>query len=106
VIAATIESYCQRVGCYLTREDLAYHQSEWVTPISTTYRGYRVYELPPNTQGIAALEMLNILEGFDLRSMGHNSADYLHVHIEAKKLAFEDRARFIADPAFYQAPLH
>jgi gamma-glutamyltranspeptidase/glutathione hydrolase len=73
--------------------------------VSVNYRGYDVYELPPNGQGIAALQMLNILEGYDLRAMGFNSADALHVMIEAKKLAFEDRAKFYADPAFSKIPL-
>jgi gamma-glutamyltranspeptidase/glutathione hydrolase len=84
---------------------LAEHRSEWVEPVSTSYRGYDVWELPPNGQGIAVLQMLNILEGFDLRSMGHNSASYLHHLIEAKKLAFEDRARYYADPAFSPIPV-
>ena len=76
------------------------HHSEWVEPISTTYRGYEVWELPPNGQGIAALQMLNILEGFDIASMGFGSAEYIHVFTEAKKLAFEDRAKYYADPVF------
>ncbi|HMB92439.1 MAG TPA: gamma-glutamyltransferase family protein, partial [Rhodothermales bacterium] len=104
-IAEVIDAYMQRIGGYLRKEDLATHTSEWVEPVSVTYRGYDVYELPPNGQGIAALQMLNILEGYDLAAMGHNSADYLHVQAEAKKLAFEDRARFYADPAFYDVPL-
>lgn len=104
-IAKTIDAYMRRVGGYLRAEDLAAHTSTWVNPVSTTYRGYKVYELPPNGQGIAALEMLNILEGYDLKSMGHNSADYLHAHIEAKKLAFADRARYYADPAFADLPV-
>lgn len=104
-IARTIDSYMKRIGGFLRYEDLATHQSEWVTPQSVTYRGYEVFELPPNGQGIAALQQLNILEGFDLKAMGHNTADYLHVHAEAKKLAFEDRARFYADPDFYKTPL-
>lgn len=104
-IADTIDLYMKRIGGYLRKEDLAAHHSEWVEPQSVNYRGYDVYELPPNGQGIAALEQLNILEGFDLAAMGHNSADYLHVHTEAKKLAFEDRARFYADPDYYKAPI-
>tara|TARA_B100001939_G_scaffold347659_1_gene370005 strand:+ start:6261 stop:8042 length:1782 start_codon:yes stop_codon:yes gene_type:complete len=104
-IAEVIDAYMRRLGGYLRKEDLAAHRSEWVEPVSVTYRGYDVFELPPNGQGIAALQQLNILEGFDLRSMGHNSPDYLHVHVEAKKLAFEDRARFYADPEFYKVPL-
>lgn len=104
-IARTIDKYMRRIGGYLRKEDLAAHHSQWVEPQSVNYRGYDVFELPPNGQGIAALEQLNILEGFDLRAMGHNSADYLHVQVEAKKLAFEDRARFYADPDFYKAPI-
>lgn len=104
-IADKIDAYMQRTGGWLRREDLDAHQSEWVEPISTTYRGYQVYELPPNGQGLAALQMLNILEGYDLYAMGHNSAAYLHTHTEAKKLAFEDRARFFADPAFTEIPI-
>ncbi len=91
-------------GGFLSYEDLAAHRSEWVEPVSTNYRGYDVWELPPNGQGIAALQMLNILEGYDLAAMGFGSADYLHVLVEAKKLAFEDRARFYADPDFAPAP--
>jgi gamma-glutamyltranspeptidase/glutathione hydrolase len=104
-IARAIDTYCKRVGCFLRYEDLASHTSTWVDPVSTSYRGYDVWELPPNGQGIAALQMLNILEGFDLGKMGHNSAAYLHHLIEAKKLAFEDRARFYADPAFNKIPV-
>ena len=104
-IARTIDAYMQRIGGYLTYEDMATHRSDWVTPVSVSYRGYEVFELPPNGQGVAALQQLNILEGFDLKAMGHNTADYLHVHAEAKKLAFEDRARFYADPDFYKVPL-
>ena len=104
-IARRIESYMHDNGGYLTAADLAAHHSEWVTPASTNYRGYDVWELPPNTQGVTALQMLNILEAYDLKSMGFGSADYLHVFIEAKKLAFEDRARFYADPEFAKIPL-
>lgn len=104
-VADKIDEYMRRVGGYLRKEDLAAHTSAWVEPISTSYRGYRVYELPPNTQGLAALQMLNILEGYDLARMGHNTADYLHVHAEAKKLAFADRARFFADPDFADIPI-
>jgi gamma-glutamyltranspeptidase/glutathione hydrolase len=92
-------------GGYLTAADLASHKSEWVDPVSTNYRGYEVWELPPNTQGVAALQVLNILEAYDLKSMGFGSADYLHLLVEAKKLAFEDRARFYADPEFARIPL-
>lgn len=104
-LAATIDAYCRRVGCALRKEDLAAHTAEWVEPVSVSYRGHDVYELPPNGQGIAALQMLRVLEGFDLASLGHNSAAYLHRHVEAKKLAFADRARFYADPAFSRAPV-
>jgi gamma-glutamyltranspeptidase/glutathione hydrolase len=104
-IAQRIERYMKANGGYLAAADLAAHRSEWVEPVSTSYRGHDVWELPPNTQGVAALEMLNILEPYDLRSMGFGSPEYLHVFIEAKKLAFEDRARFYADPAFAQLPL-
>lgn len=104
-LADVMDAYMKRIGGPLTKADLEAHTSDWVEPVSVNYRGYDVYELPPNGQGIAALQMLNILEGYDLASMGHNSADYLHVHTEAKKLAFEDRARFYADMDFYDVPL-
>jgi gamma-glutamyltranspeptidase/glutathione hydrolase len=104
-IAKRIETYMRANGGYLTAADMAAHKSEWVQPVSTNYRGYDVWELPPNTQGVAALQMLNILEAYDLKSMGFGSADYLHRFIEAKKLAFEDRARFYADPQFAKIPL-
>jgi len=104
-IARTIADYVQANGGFLSYEDMQAHRSEWVEPVSVDYRGYRVWELPPNGQGIAALQMLEILEAYDLRSMGFGSADYLHLFVEAKKLAFEDRARFYADPAFAPAPV-
>jgi gamma-glutamyltranspeptidase/glutathione hydrolase len=104
-IAAEIVKFAQSQGGLHTMRDFANHTANWIDPISVNYRGYTVYELPPNTQGLAALEMLNILEGYDLQAAGHNSADYLHLLTEAKKLAYADRARHIADPAFYQAPL-
>src|SRR5687768_1547557 len=104
-IAQRIEKYLRANGGYLTADDLASHASEWVEPASINYRGYDVWELPPNTQGIAALQMLNILEAYDLKSMGYGSAEYLHLFVEAKKLAFEDRARYDADPAFAKIPL-
>ncbi|HWP36558.1 MAG TPA: gamma-glutamyltransferase [Gemmatimonadales bacterium] len=91
-------NHLARHGGFLTLDDLARHQPAWVEPISAPFKGYRVWELPPNGQGIAALEMLRILEPYDLRSMGHNSASYLHHLIEAKKLAFADLARFVGDP--------
>ncbi len=104
-IARRIDAYMKRIGGPLRYEDLAAHRSEWVEPVSINYRGYDIWELPPNGQGIAALQILNIVEGFDLKKMGWNTADYWHVMVEAKKLAYEDRARFYADPAFYDVPL-
>jgi gamma-glutamyltranspeptidase/glutathione hydrolase len=104
-IAKRIESYMRAQGGYLTADDLAAHTSEWVEPVSTNYRGYDVWELPPNSQGIAALEMLNILEGYDLKALGFGSPEYLHLFVEAKKLAFEDRAKYYADPGFAKIPV-
>lgn len=104
-IPATIEATVQRLGGVLSAADFASHTGEWVEPVSANYRGYDVWELPPNGQGIAALQILKILEGFDLRAMGFGSADHVHAFVEAKKLAFEDRARFYADPAFARAPV-
>ena len=104
-IARTIDAFMREVGGFLRYEDLAEHRSEWVEPVSVNYRGYDVWELPPNGQGIAALQMLQILKGFDLRSAGFGSPDHLHCLVEAKKLAFEDRARFYADPAFAKPPV-
>jgi gamma-glutamyltranspeptidase/glutathione hydrolase len=105
-IAREIDAYMTEQGGFLRYDDLENHHSEWVTPLSTNYRGYDLYELPPNGQGVVALQMLNILEGFDLRAMGFGSADYIHTLIEAKKLAFEDRAKYYADMDFYDAPLN
>ena len=104
-VAKTIADYVQAQGGFLSEADLAAHTSEWVEPVSTDYRGYRVWELPPNTQGVAALQMLNILEGFDLAAAGFGSPDHLHWFTEAKKLAFEDRARYYTDPDFADIPL-
>ena len=104
-IAKKIDAYMSEHGGYLRYADLAAHKSEWVEPVSASYRGYDVYELPPNTHGIAALQMLKILEGYDLRSMGFGSADYLHALIETKKIVYEDRAKYYADPDFYEAPV-
>jgi gamma-glutamyltranspeptidase/glutathione hydrolase len=104
-VAAALEHSVRDNGGFLGREDLAAHRSEWVEPIFTTYRGWRVFELPPNGQGIAVLQMLNILEGFDFGSLEWGSAEHLHLLIEAKKLAFEDRAKFYADPAFAAVPI-
>ncbi|TDJ79586.1 MAG: gamma-glutamyltransferase [Planctomycetota bacterium] len=104
-IARTIADYVQRNGGFLAYEDLAEHTSEWVEPVALNYRGYDVWELPPNGQGIAALQILGILEGYDVAGMGFGSADYIHTFVEAKKLAFEDRARFYADPGFNEIPV-
>ncbi len=104
-VAKTIDEFCKKNGCFLTERDLREHTSTWVEPVSTSYRGYDVWELPPNGQGIAALQMLNILEAYDLASMGHNSADALHLLVEAKKIAFEDRAKYYSDPEFNQLPV-
>lgn len=104
-IAETIDRFSRRIGGFLRLKDFEDHASTWVEPVSTNYRGYSVWELPPNGQGIAVLQMLNLLEGYDLSTLGHNSADYLHFLIEAKKLAFEDRARYYADPDFVTMPV-
>ncbi|MBW3542851.1 MAG: gamma-glutamyltransferase [Planctomycetes bacterium] len=104
-IAEEIVRFSEDNGGYFKFGDFDDHQSEWVEPVSTNYRGYDVWELPPNGQGIAALEMLNVLEGYDLMSMGRSSVDYLHLFVEAKKLAFADRAKFYADPAFGKLPI-
>jgi gamma-glutamyltranspeptidase/glutathione hydrolase len=103
--ARTIAEYVQAQGGFLSVLDLAAHRSDWVDPVSTTYRGHEVWELPPPGQGLAALQMLNILEGFDLKKMGFGSAEHVHTFVEAKKLAFEDRARFYADPQFAEVPV-
>ncbi len=103
-LARTIAAYVERVGGALRYEDLASHSSTWVEPVSVRYRGYDVYELPPNTQGVAALQMLAMLEGFDLAAL--DPVDRIHVMVEAKRLAFEDRARWYADPAFADVPLN
>lgn len=104
-VAHTMADYVQRHGGFLSYEDLATHESEWVEPVSVNYRGVDVWELPPNGQGIAALQMLQILEAHDVRSMGWNSADYVHLFVEAKKLAYEDRAKYYADPDFADIPV-
>ena len=104
-IAKKIDAYMAEQGGLLTYADMAEHASEWVTPVSTNYRGWDVYELPPNGQGIAALQILNILEGFDIAAMGFGSAEYLHTLVEAKKLAFEDRAKYYADMDFVDVPV-
>jgi gamma-glutamyltranspeptidase/glutathione hydrolase len=104
-IAAKIDEFMRASGGFLRKIDFEKHASAWVEPVSANYRGYDVSELPPNSQGIAALQMLNILEGYDLAKLGHNTPETVHLMIEAKKLAFEDRAKFYADPAFAKAPV-
>ncbi|TQV74722.1 gamma-glutamyltransferase [Aliikangiella marina] len=104
-IAKKIDQFMKDNGGYLRYRDFAEHTSTWVEPVSTNYRGYDVFQLPPNGQGIAVLQMLNILEGYDLKTMGHLSEETLHVMVEAKKLVFEDRAKFYADMDFYKVPL-
>lgn len=103
-IAKAIDAYMKRNGGFLSYDDLAAHKSEWIEPVSSSYRGYDIWELPPNGQGIATLQILNILEQYDIKSMGFGSAEYMHLFIEAKKLAFEDRARYYADPDFVKVP--
>lgn len=104
-IGRSITDYVQRCGGVLSMEDLQKHHSDWVEPLSTTYRGCEVFEFPPNSQGLVALEMLNILEGYNLKELGYQSAAYLHVLLEAKKLAFDDRDRYLSDPAFVDVPV-
>jgi gamma-glutamyltranspeptidase/glutathione hydrolase len=104
-IARDIDAFMKKNGGFLSFDDMSRHHSEWVEPVSTSYRGYDVWELPPNGQGIAALQMLNILEGYNIASWGFGSAEYIHFFTEAKKLAFEDRAKYYADPLFSAAPV-
>ena len=104
-IAHVIGDYFKANGGFLSYDDLASHKGEWVEPVSTNYRGYDVWELPPNGQGLAALQMLNILEGYDFSKIPFGSTEHVHLFVEAKKLAFEDRAKFYADPAFAKAPV-
>jgi len=104
-VAKTIADFIKSQGGFLSYEDLASHQSEWVKPVSTNYRGYDVWELPPNGQGIAALQMLNILEGYDFSKISFGSAEHIHLVTEAKKLVFEDRAKYYADMQFSQVPV-
>jgi gamma-glutamyltranspeptidase/glutathione hydrolase len=104
-IADKIDMFMRENGGFLRKADFEKHTSTWVEPVSTNYRGYDVFELPPNGQGIATLQMLNILEGFDLREKGRNSPETLHAMIEAKKIVWADRAKFYADPAFAKIPL-
>ena len=104
-LARIISDYMKDQGGFLSYEDLASHRSEWVEPVSTSYRGHDVWELPPNGQGIAALQILNILEGYDIKSTGFGSEEYMHALIEAKKLAYEDRAKFYSDMDFNSVPV-
>lgn len=104
-LARTMADFLAENGALLRYEDFKAHQSEWVQPVAIDYRGYQLWELPPNGQGIAAQQILNILQGYDLAAMGRTSAHYLHLFLEAKKLAFADRARLYADPDFAQIPL-
>ena len=104
-IAHTMGAYFKRIGGDLRYEDFAAHRGEWVEPLSVNYRGYDVYELPPNSQGAAVLQMLQILKAYDLRKTGAGSADALTAMIEAKRLAYEDLAKWYADPAFAHVPI-
>lgn len=104
-IAKKIVDYSKRVDGYFAMEDFANYHAEWIEPLSVNYKGYDVWELPPNGQGIAALQMLNMLKHFDLKSMGHNSAQYLHTLVEVKKIVYEDRAAFYSDLKFSKIPI-
>src|SRR4029077_14308564 len=104
-IAQGIVSFSEKQGGLFTFKDFADHASTWVEAVSTTYRGYEVWEIPPPGQGIAVLQMLNILEGYDLKKFGPDSADYWHLFLEAKKLAYADRAKYYADPEFAKVPV-
>jgi gamma-glutamyltranspeptidase/glutathione hydrolase len=104
-VCGAILEFTRRNGGLLSRKDFDDHQTTWVEPLSTDYRGYTVYELPPNGQGITALEMLNVLEGYDIGSLGHNDPEYLHLLIEAKKVAFNDRDCWVTDPEFEDVPV-
>ncbi|MGH8033409.1 MAG: gamma-glutamyltransferase [Luteimonas sp.] len=104
-IARRIDAYFKANDGFLSYDDLAAHKGEWVEPISSNYRGYDVWELPPNSQGIAALQILNLLEPYDLKKYGFGSVEHVHLFTEAKKLAFADRAALYADPDFYNTPV-
>ncbi|MCS6229836.1 gamma-glutamyltransferase [Shewanella baltica] len=105
-IAKSIDKYMKSQGGYLSYDDLASHTSDWIDPVSVNYRGYDVWELPPNGQGIAALQILKTMEPFNVAAMGFNSPEYVHLFVEAKKLAFADRAKFYADMAFNKVPVN
>lgn len=104
-IAKKIVAYSQRIGGFFQIEDFTHHHSEWVEPLKVNFRDYDVWELPPNGQGIAVLQMLNMLKRFELAAMGHNSVQYLHTLVEIKKIVYEDRAKFYADPQFVKIPV-
>ncbi len=104
-IAKTISEFIVEQGGFLSVDDLKSYKPEWIKPVSSNYRGYDVWELPPNGQGIAALQILNILEQYDIDNMGHNSVEYIHLFTEAKKLAYEDRAKYFADMNFADVPV-
>ncbi|GIW87790.1 MAG: gamma-glutamyltranspeptidase [Isosphaeraceae bacterium] len=104
-IAQAIADYARQTDALLTAEDLAGHRGEWVDPVSTHYRGYDVWELPPPCQGIAVLQILNLIEPYDLKALGFGSPELVHLMVEAKKLAYEDRARYYADPRFAEVPV-
>jgi gamma-glutamyltranspeptidase/glutathione hydrolase len=104
-IAERIVAKSKELGGYMALRDLADHEATWVDPVSASYRGWDVWEIPPNGQGIAALQILNLLEHFDIGSLEANSAEHLHLFVEAKKLAFEDRAQYYADPEFADVPV-
>ena len=104
-IAETIDGFFKQQGGFLSKKDLANHKSQWVEPVSVNYRGYDVWELPPNGQGLAALQMLQILDGFDFSNIPFGSSEHLHLFTEAKKLAFEDRAKYYADTDFFDVPV-
>ncbi|MDJ0837527.1 MAG: gamma-glutamyltransferase [Acidobacteriota bacterium] len=104
-LADKMDAFFREIGGYLRKEDFEKHTADWVDSVSVNYRGYDLYELPPNGQGIAALQMLQVLKQHDVASLGHNSAEFLHLMVEAKKLAFEDRAKYYADMDFYKVPV-
>ena len=104
-IAQTISEFIVEQGGFLSVDDLKSYKPEWIKPVSSNYRGYDVWELPPNGQGIAALQILNILEQYEIDNMGHNSVEYIHLFTEAKKLAYEDRAKYYADMNFADVPV-
>ena len=104
-IAKAMSDFIIEQGGFLSNDDLKNHKSEWIDPVSTSYRGFNIWELPPNGQGIAALQILNLLEAYDIKSMGFGSAEYIHHFTEAKKIAFADRAKYYADMDFNKIPV-